>query len=188
MAAVLDVRSHQDSFLKAVDPWADPGLLAYRDPANCDTPAAPQTLREFIREAFPRYGFHRWAELLIERLQAVADGELGRLIVTCPPRLGKSLLVSKLFPAYFIQRHPQLFAAIASYSAELAYAHSREARHYYRITGNSLSKDSAAVGNWLPGVNYVGGSRQLLRRVGAPTPLPWQGGGPRFCWGRLAGN
>jgi len=131
------------------DPWADPGLLAYRDPASCDTPAAPQTLREFIREAFPRYGFHRWAELLIERLQAVADGELGRLIVTCPPRLGKSLLVSKLFPAYFIQRHPQLFAAIASYSAELAYAHSREARHYYRLTGNLLSKDSAAVGNWL---------------------------------------
>ena len=131
------------------DPWADPGLLAYRDPASCDSPAAPQSLREFIREAFPRYGFHRWAELLIERLQAVADGELGRLIVTCPPRLGKSLLVSKLFPAYFIQRHPQLFAAIASYSAELAYAHSREARHYYRLTGNLLSKDSAAVGNWL---------------------------------------
>jgi hypothetical protein len=41
------------------DPWADPGLLAYRDPDSCDTPAAPQTLREFIREAFPRYGFHR---------------------------------------------------------------------------------------------------------------------------------
>ena len=40
----------------------------------------------------------------------------------------------------------------------------------------------------LPGVNYVGGSRQLRRRVGAPTPLPWQGGGPRFCLGRLAGN
>ena len=149
MAPVLDVRSHQEPFLRSADPWADPGLLAYRDPASCDSPAAPQTLREFIREAFPRYGFHRWAELLIERLQAVADGELGRLIVTCPPRLGKSLLVSKLFPAYFIQRHPQLFAAIASYSAELAYAHSREARHYYRLTGNLLSKDSAAVGNWL---------------------------------------
>jgi hypothetical protein len=25
------------------DPWADPGLLAYPDPADCDTPAAPQT-------------------------------------------------------------------------------------------------------------------------------------------------
>jgi hypothetical protein len=58
-------------------------------------------------------------------------------------------LVSKLFPAYFIFRHPHLFAAIASYSGELAYAHSREARHFYRVTGNPLSKDSAAVGNWL---------------------------------------
>jgi predicted phage terminase large subunit-like protein len=149
MAPVLDVRSHQDSFLRAVDPWADPGLLAYRDPASCDPPAAPQSLREFIREAFPRYGFHRWAELLIERLQAVADGELNRLIVTCPPRLGKSLLVSKLFPAYWVSRYPSRFCAIASYSAELAYAHSREARHYYRSVGHALSKDSTAVGNWL---------------------------------------
>jgi GH24 family phage-related lysozyme (muramidase) len=73
MAPVVALQGHQDSFLRAVDPWADPGLLAYRDPANCDTPAAPQTLREFIREAFPRFGFHRWAELLIERLQAVAE-------------------------------------------------------------------------------------------------------------------
>ena len=40
----------------------------------------------------------------------------------------------------------------------------------------------------LPGVNYVGGSRQLRRRVGTSTPLPWQGGGARFCWGLLAGN
>jgi hypothetical protein len=40
----------------------------------------------------------------------------------------------------------------------------------------------------LPGVNYVGGSRQLRRRVGVPTPLPWQGGGPRRWQGRLAVN
>jgi predicted phage terminase large subunit-like protein len=57
--------------------------------------------------------------------------------------------VSRLFPAYWVSRHPELFCAIASYSGELAYAHSREARHYYRITGHALSKDSAAVGNWL---------------------------------------
>jgi hypothetical protein len=106
-------------------------------------------LRSFIAEAYPRYGFHRWADVLIDLLQQVADGQLSRLIVTCPPRLGKSLLVSKLFPAYFLQRYPHLFAAIASYSAELAYAHSREARHFYRVTGHLLARDSAAVGNWL---------------------------------------
>jgi predicted phage terminase large subunit-like protein len=131
------------------DPWRDCGLLGVPDPALVAASTAPLSFQEFISEAYPRYGFHRWALVLIALLQAIADGQLSRLIVTCPPRLGKSLLVSKLFPAYFIYRHPHLFAAIASYSGELAYAHSREARHFYRVTGNPLSKDSAAVGNWL---------------------------------------
>jgi hypothetical protein len=131
------------------DPWRDGGLLGIPDPSLATASTAPLSFRQFIAEAYPRYGFHRWALVLIALLQAIADGQLSRLIVTCPPRLGKSLLVSKLFPAYFIYRHPHLFAAIASYSGELAYAHSREARHFYRVTGNLLSKDSAAVGNWL---------------------------------------
>jgi hypothetical protein len=131
-----------------LDPWGDAGLL-HLPAATAAEPSEPQTLRSFIAEAYPRYGFHRWAEVLIDLLQSVADGQLSRLIVTCPPRLGKSLLVSKLFPAYFLQRYPQLFAAIASYSSELAYAHSREARHFYRVTGHLLARDSAAVGNWL---------------------------------------
>ena len=134
--------------LSELDPWGDPGLL-HLPAATAAEPAEPQTLRSFITEAYPRYGFHRWAEVLIELLQQVADGQISRLIVTCQPRLGKSLLVSKLFPAYFLQRYPHLFAAIASYSAELAYAHSREARHFYRVTGHLLARDSAAVGNWL---------------------------------------
>ena len=134
--------------LSELDPWGDAGLL-HLPTATAAEPSEPQSLRSFIAEAYPRYGFHRWADVLIELLQQVADGQISRLIVTCPPRLGKSLLVSKLFPAYFLQRYPQLFAAIASYSAELAYAHSREARHLYRVTGHLLARDSAAVGNWL---------------------------------------
>ncbi|MCP9915338.1 terminase [Cyanobium sp. ATX 6F1] len=132
-----------------LDCWRDGGVLGVSDPSLASASTEPLSFREFIAQAYPRYGFHRWAVVLIALLQSIADGELSRLIVTCPPRLGKSLLVSKLFPAYFIYRHPHLFAAIASYSGELAYAHSREARHFYRVTGNSLSKDSAAVGNWL---------------------------------------
>ena len=132
----------------AVDPWREGGLLQLAS-SNQAVALAPCSLREFIAAAYPRYGFHRWAELLIEQLQAIADGVLSRLIVTVPPRQGKSLLVSKLFPAYFLSRHPQLFVAIASYSAELAYAHSREARHFYRVMGLPLARDSAAVGNWL---------------------------------------
>ena len=40
----------------------------------------------------------------------------------------------------------------------------------------------------VPGVNYVGGSRQLRRRVGPPPPGPGRGGGRADGRGRLAGN
>ena len=134
----------------ASDRWADWGLLDVPDPCRQQNgPKAQQAFRDFIVAAYPGYAFHTWAERLIALLQRVADGELNRLIVCCPPRLGKSLLVSKLFPAYWVSRYPTRFCAIASYSAELAYAHSREARHYYRAVGHPLSKDSTAVGNWL---------------------------------------
>ena len=80
------------------DPWGDAGLL-HLPASSTPIKAEPQSLRSFIAEAYPRYGFHRWADVLIELLQQVADGQLSRLIVTCQPRLGKSLLVSKLFRA-----------------------------------------------------------------------------------------
>jgi predicted phage terminase large subunit-like protein len=134
----------------AIDLWADGGLLGA--PETITAPASQlssQPFRDFVVAAYPGYAFHTWAERLIAVLQRVADGDLNRLIVCCPPRLGKSLLVSKLFPAYWVSRYPTRFCAIASYSAELAYAHSREARHYYRAVGHPLSKDSTAVGNWL---------------------------------------
>jgi len=133
----------------ATDLWCDWGLLGVPDPDRATTTSAELLFRDFIRTAFPTFQFHRLSELLIELLQQVADGQLTRLIVCCPPRHGKSQLVSRLFPAYWVSRHPELFCAIASYSGELAYAHSREARHYFRLTGHALSKDSAAVGNWL---------------------------------------
>ncbi|MEY4802427.1 MAG: hypothetical protein RLZZ274_1158 [Cyanobacteriota bacterium] len=134
----------------ATDLWADWGLLDVPDPNRSQIQQQDQqSFRDFIVAAYPGYAFHTWAEQLIALLQQVADGQLNRLIVCCPPRLGKSLLVSKLFPAYWVSRYPTRFCAIASYSAELAYAHSREARHYYRAVGHPLSKDSTAVGNWL---------------------------------------
>ena len=49
------------------------------------------------------------------------------------------------------------------------------------------NQDEVLTAFKVPGVNYVGGSRQLRRRVGAPNPLPWQGVGPRCCWRVVVG-
>ena len=106
----------------ATDLWADWGLLDIPDPNRSQAQQQDQqSFRDFIVAAYPGYAFHTWAERLIALLQRVADGQLNRLIVCCPPRLGKSLLVSKLFPAYWVSRYPTRFCAIASYSAKLPY-------------------------------------------------------------------
>src|SRR5208282_3705122 len=42
-----------------------------------------------------------WAiDAICEHLQAVVDGQIKRLIINCPPRIGKSSLTSVAFPAW----------------------------------------------------------------------------------------
>ena len=69
----------------ATDLWADWGLLGVPDPDRATTTRQGLLFRDFIRTAFPTFQFHRLSELLIELLQQVADGQLTRLIVCCPP-------------------------------------------------------------------------------------------------------
>ena len=51
-----------------------------------------------------------------------------------------------------------------------------------------LERIAASAGALLPDVNYVGGSRQLRRRVGPPPPCHGRGVGRADGHGRLAGN
>ncbi len=68
-------------------------------------------------------------DLAVERVQAGLDQ---RLIFTCPPGLGKSLLISRLFPAFVLGSHPDWRLMLTSYGADLAQEHSREARNLLR--------------------------------------------------------
>jgi len=90
------------------------------------------TFKQFIERVCPTYVFHQHSLHIIEQLQKVADGELRRLIVYVQPRSGKSMLVSQLFPAYYIYLYPERFVGLASYSADLAGEFSRAAREYYK--------------------------------------------------------
>lgn len=105
------------------------------------------SFKDFIKQAMPSFQFYRWNEVLIERLQEVADGKLSRLMVQVPPRHGKSEL-AKLFAAYYLLRYQQRFVGVSSYSAELAYTFSRAARSYYRNTGGQFNPAASAVGFW----------------------------------------
>jgi predicted phage terminase large subunit-like protein len=69
-------------------------------------------------------------EALIDALEAIERGELRRLLVSCPPRHGKSLTGSVLFPCWYLGRHPDRFVVVATHSEELAITFGRQVRNF----------------------------------------------------------
>jgi predicted phage terminase large subunit-like protein len=74
----------------------------------------------FVLWASPGYSMQWYHRLLAQKLEDVARGRLKRLIVNCPPRHGKSELVSRNFPAYLLGLNPDMRVMSASYNAALA--------------------------------------------------------------------
>lgn len=88
--------------------------------------------RDFYEFARRVSGF-KWQDnwhlrYVADKLQAVAEGEIKRLILTIPFRHGKSQLGSRLFPAYVLGRFPDKRVIGTSHSADLAVAMSRDAK------------------------------------------------------------
>lgn len=129
-------------------------LLEYLTPderAELDallTVPGPASLKAFTAQVNPRYQWYRHCDVLATSLERVASGELRRLMVFMPPRHGKSELVSRIFPAYYLLKHPEQWVGLASYAAQLAQTFSRVARDHYQRGGGTIRDDSAAVSLW----------------------------------------
>lgn len=106
------------------------------------------TFREFIASRQPKFEFSWHNERLIDRCQDVADGVLLRLIVSEPPRHGKSWIASRLLPAYWLYRHPDTFVGLAAYGDTLTRGHSRAAQQYYEAAGGLIRPEVSAVVHW----------------------------------------
>src|SRR5689334_6272955 len=91
-----------------------------------DRSLAADSLAEFVRQAWPLLEpttplQWNWShEAICEYLEAVAGGDIRRLIININPRSGKSILVSIMFPAWLWIRHPASRLVFASYSAALS--------------------------------------------------------------------
>ena len=66
--------------------------------------------------------------LIASYLDRVATGEIKRLIITAPPRHGKSQLVTRSFPAWYLGRYPDREVKIVSYNQRLANRFCRDFR------------------------------------------------------------
>jgi hypothetical protein len=110
----------------------------------------PLTLRQFVdRISGGKFKWYRYAVTLAGVLQDVADGFRKRVMIFAPPRHGKSELVSRYFPAYYLYRHPEQWVALFSHTADLAHTLSRAARSNYFLYYERQS--AGAVKQWLTG-------------------------------------
>ena len=116
---------------------------------------ARRRLLDFVLFNFPEYKVNWHHRIIAEKLEAVERGEIKRLIITIPPRHGKSELVSVQFPAWAIGKNKDRNIIEASYSGELATGFGRQARNIiasseykHLFPSVTLAEDSQAKGRW----------------------------------------
>ena len=135
----------------------------------------------FVRQMAPSivsdFKMGRHIEVISEKLQQLETGEIKRLMVFLPPRSSKSVICSKLFPAWYIGRNPEHEVLTVSHSDQLSSDFGRSVRDIVndeRFTnifkGVSLRSDVRAAGKWktnLGGMYYAAGVRSQIAGRGA---------------------
>ena len=120
----------------------------------------PRQLAAMAHEDLACYSIAQWPqferaphhELMISKLEAVERGEIRRLMISMPPRNGKSFITSSIFPAWVLGRHPQHHIIFATYGQELSDDFGRRVRNFIAdpvhqaiFPSCRLSEDSTAA-------------------------------------------
>ena len=142
---------------------------------------AKQDFLTFVRLVAPtlisdwRMGRH--IEVISNKLKQLEDGEIKRLMVFLPPRSSKSVICSKLFPAWYIGRNPEHEILTVSHSDQLSSDFGRSVRDIVSteqfqniFQGVSLRSDVRAAGKWKTnqgGTYYAAGVRSQIAGRGA---------------------
>ena len=102
-------------------------------------------------------------DLIADKLQAVIEGRIRRLIITVPPRHLKSIIASICAPAFFLGHYPGARVLAVSYSPDLALSLALSSRRlmesdfYRRLFGDVLSRSKSAVGDF----HTIGGGSRV---------------------------
>lgn len=129
--------------------------------------------------------------LIARKLEAVERGEITRLMITMPPRHGKSMLASEFFPAWYLGRNSDHSVVMATYAQELADDFGRKVKNQIEdnsfpeiFDGVGLADDSKSVKRFHVEENNVvleGGFEHALKQrgsfyaVGVGGPLTGRG-------------
>jgi predicted phage terminase large subunit-like protein len=124
--------------------------------------AASQSFQGFMDLHFPEREYPPFQRELIETLDRFEKNHIEEqnLLITMPPRFGKSETGSIMFPSYFMARDPSRYVMSSSYNNQLAIDFGRQIRQIVEDSLTSqafpdfkLSTDSRAADVWRTEVN-----------------------------------
>lgn len=124
--------------------------------ASAASAASPPSPFVQARDLDPGYRERAHLTYLSSRLaQAVADVEQGqtrRLVISMPPRSGKSLLTSVYLPTWLLRLHADWKVGLISHSPSLAVSWGRQVRRMIEehgaALGLSIAPDAGAASEW----------------------------------------
>jgi len=121
------------------------------------------------------YRLPNYLAYLDEKLLDLAYGRISRLMVTMPPRSGKSELCSKYYPAWLVGAL-QKRVILCSYEAQFASSWGRKARDILEqwgkpLYGVSVSNSSSAANWW-----ELSNSQGMMSTAGVGGPITGKGG------------
>lgn len=129
---------------------------------------ARQDLLMYITACDPHYLVSRFHVLLAHKLQQVVEGKIKRLIVTVPPRVGKTRQVCIEMPSFALGKYPDKEIVVAGYSQDLPNDSSYKCRLrmreelYQELFPTRLAPGREKIQEW----GVVGGGRYQAVGVG----------------------
>jgi predicted phage terminase large subunit-like protein len=153
------------------------------------------TAEDFAFSRLISYAAYQWPgyrdaahhRLIARHLEMVERGEITRLMITMPPRHGKSMLASEFFPAWYLGRNPDHYVVTATYAQELADDFGRKVKNQIEdasfqgiFPGVGLADDSKSAKRFHIEGNIGGYEHRLSQRgafyaVGVGGPLTGRG-------------
>lgn len=123
-----------------------------------------QTFDEWLIERFPTWRWDwEYEKLIGSYLDKVTTGEIKRLMLSLPPRHGKSEKVTIRYPVYRMERQPGVRICVGAYNQDFSERFSRFTRRIAEKT-MPLSRERSAVKEW----ETAAGSIYRACGVGSP--------------------
>ena len=172
LSGAIEVHRTEDPLV--TEPALDIALAARKERARREL--ARRHLLPFVERMEPDYQAGWVHKDICERLEQFARdvqaGRRPRLMITMPPRHGKSLLASQYFPAWYLGNYPDNEIISCSYAQSLALRFSRKVRStisdpaYRGIFPNArVDQENRAAERWMTSA----GGQYLCAGIGGPV-------------------